>query len=447
MSSRFHRESNCAGPSRRALLRAGLVGMFGLGLDDIFRLQAIAGSPEKAAPAKVKNCILIWLAGGPSHIDTFDPKPDATPDVRGEFKAIDTAVPGLKISEVFPKLAAVMNKTTLLRAVTSPEADHDRAAHHLLTGYRPSPALVYPGMGSVVSKFREAKRGSLPPYVAVPDAPIFSSSGYLTPAYDPFGVLGDPNAASFRVRDLTPPDRLTLDRLRRRREMVRSLDGFAKEISDTPLTASRDQFTDQAYGLLTSTAAQAAFNVSTEPTEVRDRYGRTTIGQTCLLARRLVEAGVSFVTINDRGMGQLGWDTHQQNFPTIKNTLAPPIDQGVSTLINDLDERRLLDSTLILMMGEFGRTPKINPNAGRDHHGRANCALLAGGGLPRGVVLGKTDNKGDSPTESPTTPSDLAAIVFTALGIDPDFRFTAPDGRPIRIVENGKVPSALMAHL
>ena len=323
---------------------------------------------------------MIWLAGGPSHIDTFDPKPDATPDVRGEFKAIDTAVPGLKISEVFPKLAAVMNKTTLLRAVTSPEADHDRAA-------------------------------------------------------------------SFRVRDLTPPDRLTLDRLRRRREMVRSLDGFAKEISDTPLTASRDQFTDQAYGLLTSTAAQAAFNVSTEPTEVRDRYGRTTIGQTCLLARRLVEAGVSFVTINDRGMGQLGWDTHQQNFPTIKNTLAPPIDQGVSTLINDLDERRLLDSTLILMMGEFGRTPKINPNAGRDHHGRANCALLAGGGLPRGVVLGKTDNKGDSPTESPTTPSDLAAIVFTALGIDPDFRFTAPDGRPIRIVENGKVPSALMAHL
>ena len=439
----------CRGPSRRALLRAGLLGAgsFALGLDDLFRLRARA---EKAAggkgkPAKVKSCILVWLAGGPSHVDTFDPKPDAPADVRGEFKTIETAVPGLRISEVFPKLAKVMDRASLVRAVTSPEADHDRAAHHLLTGYRPMPALVYPSYGSVVSKAREATRGALPSYVAVPDAPLFSSSGYLTPAYDPFAVMNDPNSPNFRVRDLTPPDRLTLDRLKRRREMVKSLDGFAHDVSETPLTSSRDQFSAQAYALLTSTAAQAAFNMRNEPDALRDRYGRTTMGQACLLARRLVESGVAFVTINDRGQGQLGWDTHQQNFPTIKNTLAPPLDQGVSTLIADLDERGLLDSTLVIMMGEFGRTPRINSNAGRDHHGRANCALLAGAGIPRGLVLGRTDAKADSPVDHAITPADLAATLYLALGINPEMQFESPDGRPLRLVDNGRPPRELTA--
>jgi hypothetical protein len=212
----------CQGPSRRELLRIGLLSAWGLGLDDLFRLQAQAAGADPAAPAKAKakNCILVWLAGGPSHLDTFDPKPDAPVGVKGEFKPIDTTVPGLKISEVLPRLAKVMDQATLIRSVTSPEADHDRAAHHMLTGYRPSPALVYPSYGSAVAKSRELKRSALPPYVAVPDAPLFSSSGYLTPAYDPFAVNGDPNQTGFRVRNLTPPDRLTLDRLRRRRELV-----------------------------------------------------------------------------------------------------------------------------------------------------------------------------------------------------------------------------------
>ncbi len=255
--------------------------------------------PGRARP-KVKNCILIWLAGGPSHLDTFDPKPNAPADVRGEFKPIATSVPGLQISEVLPNLAKVMNRVTLIRSMTSPESDHGRASHHLLTGYRPSPALEYPGYGSVVAKAREAKRGMLPPYVAVPDAPISGLSGYLTPAYDPFAVSGDPNQAGFRVRNLTPPDRLTLARLMRRRDMVKSLDEFSRDVPATSLTTSRDQFSEQAYSLLTSSAAQAAFRMNEESDSVREKYGRTTFGQSCLLARRLVEAGVSFVTLNDR---------------------------------------------------------------------------------------------------------------------------------------------------
>lgn len=427
----------CRGPSRRALLKVGLLTAWGLGLDDLFRLRAMAAGSSTQSPGKAKSCILIWLAGGPSHLDTFDLKPDAPADVRGEFKPIDTSVAGLRISEVFPKLAKSMDHVTLIRSVTSPEADHDRAAHHLLTGYRPSPALVYPSYGSVVAKWRESAIKDLPAYVAVPDAPLFSSSGYLTPAYDPFAVGGDPNLPGFRVRDLTPPDRLTLERLRRRRAMTKTLDGFAKDVGQTPLTASRDQFAERAYDLLTSSATQNAFKIDSEPAELRDKYGRTPLGQSCLLARRLVEAGVDFVTINDRGPGPLGWDTHQQNFTRIKSTLAPPLDQGLSALVADLAGRGLLDNTLVVMMGEFGRTPKVNPNAGRDHHSRANCAVLAGGGMPRGIVIGKTDARADSPTDRPVTPSDLAATIYTALGIDPAHRYETPDGQPIRLVDQG----------
>ena len=441
--SRTIDQPGCAGPDRRDFLKIGMLGFLGMGLDDWFRLRAAGADPSRSQP-QARNCILIWLAGGPSHIDTLDPKPDAPADVRGEFKPIATTVPGLNISEVYPNLAKIMDRMTLVRSMTSPEADHDRASHHLLTGYRPSPALVYPSHGSAVAKFRGAKRGLLPPYIAIPDGPAFASSGYLTPAYDPFTVSGDPNQQNFRVRNLTPPDRLTLERLLRRRAMVKSLDEFARDVPPTSLTTSRDQFSDQAYSLMTSTAAQTAFRLDDESPSVRDRYGRNTFGQSCLLARRLIEAGVSFVTLNDRGTGPLGWDTHAQNFPTIKNTMAPPLDQGLAALIGDLSDRRLLDNTLVVMMGEFGRTPKINQNAGRDHHGRANSLLLAGAGLPAGLVLGKTDARGDLPTERPITPADLAAVLYLKLGIDPEHKFEAPDGRPIRLVDQAQPPKELL---
>jgi hypothetical protein len=426
----------CRGPSRRDLLRLGVLSALGLGLEDVLRLRA---SGADAPPVRARNCILIWQAGGPSHLDTFDPKPDAPADVRGEFAPIATSVPGVAISEVYPNLARVLDRAVLVRSMTSPEADHDRAAHHLLTGYRPSPALVYPSHGSVVAKVREAEpAGTLPRFVAVPDAPLFASSGYLTPAYDAFSVGGDPNQPGFRVRDLTPPDRLTLERLNRRRSMVHKLDEFARGLSPTPLTRARDEFSEQAYDLLTSNAAQEAFRMDAEDDATRDRFGRTPLGQSCLLARRLVERGVSFVTVNDRGQGALGWDTHQANFATIKDTLAPPIDRGVSALLGDLEARGLLDSTLVVMMGEFGRTPKINPNAGRDHHGRANSLLLAGAGLPGGVVIGRTDETGDAPADRPVTPADLAATIFTLLGIDPNSRLLTPDSQPIRLVDGGE---------
>ena len=285
----------------------------------------------------------------------------------------------------------------------------------------------------------------LPPYVAVPDAPIAGLSGYLSPAYDPFTASGDPNQAGFRVKNLTPPDRLTLARLLRRRDMVKALDDFAQDVPPTTLTTSRDQFSEQAYSLLTSGAAQSAFRIDDEKDAVREKFGRTRLGQSCLLARRLVEAGVSFVTINDHGMGPLGWDTHAQNFTSIKNTLAPPLDKGVAALVEDLGERGLLDDTLVVMMGEFGRTLAINTatSVATTTAGPA-ASLMFGAGIPAGQVLGRTDATGDVPTERPVTPARFLAMMVLPQSSVSTRRHhavrTRPDGRPIRLVD-GRVPA------
>ena len=283
-------------------------------------------------------------------MDTFDPKPGASADVKGEFKPIDTSVPGLSISEVFPNLAKVMNKVTLIRSMTSPESDHDRAAHHLMTGYRPSPALVYPGYGSVVARTRESTRGHA---AAVRRGSRCAALRLERVSHARVRSVRGAQATRIRRASACRTSRLrtglTLERLLRRRDMVKSLDDFAHDVSETPLTTSRDQFSERAYSLLTSSSAQSAFKIQEEPEKVRDKYGRTTAGQACLLARRLVEAGVAFVTVNDRGANQLGWDTHAQNFPTIKNTLAPPIDKGLSRPASKISsERGLLETTLVV---------------------------------------------------------------------------------------------------
>ncbi len=413
--------------TRRTWLGLGLSALVG----PLTGSWATAAAIERKTP---KSCILVWLGGGASHIDTFDPKPDADSGVKGEFGTIDTALAGVRLSEVLPNVARVLDRTVLIRSLTSPEADHDRASHHILTGWRPNPALTYPSLGSVYAKIRGGLAGNLPNHVAIPSKPFFGGSGYLTSACDPLDVAGDPNDPNFRIRDLTPPDKVTFDRMLRRKAMVDRLNEWSKA-GESADTKARSDFDRQTYQLLTSPAAQNAFRIQEESAAIRDRYGRNALGQSMLLARRLIEQGIGYVTVNDRG-GGLSWDTHAQNFPSLKDRLVPPLDQGLAALIEDLDSRGMLDETLVVVCGEFGRTPKINPQAGRDHHGRAASVLLAGCGLKRGIVLGRTDRNADSVVDRPVTPAQLCATVLQVLGIDPETKFRSPDGRPIPLVDH-----------
>jgi len=417
----------------------------GLGLGTLIGTQAsgLAITDQLDGKKHPKSCILIWIGGGASHIDTWDPKPDAESGVKGEFKSIETSLAGVHLSEIMPRMAGVLDKTVLIRSLTSPEADHDRASHHILTGWRPNPALVYPSIGSVYAKTFGGMSGALPNQVGIPTRPLFGGSGYLGSAFDPLDIPGDPSQPNFRVRDLTPPDQMTYDRLKRRRGMVDMLNA-GSQAGESEITRARATFDEQTYSLLTSSATQEAFKIQEELDPTRDQYGRNPLGQSLLLARRLVERGVGYVTINDRS-GGLGWDTHAQNFPSLRDRLMPPLDQGLAALIRDLDARGQLNDALVVVCGEFGRTPKINAQAGRDHHGRASSILMAGGGLKSGMVLGRTDRNGVAPVDRPVTPAELCATVFTLLGIDPESRFQSPDGRPISLVDRASPISEIMA--
>lgn len=417
----------------------------GLGLGTLIGTEAsgLAITDPLDGKKHPKSCILIWLGGGASHIDTWDPKPDAESGVKGEFKSIETSMAGVHLSEIMPRMAGVLDKTVLIRSLTSPEADHDRASHHILTGWRPNPALVYPSIGSVYAKTFGGMSGALPNQVGIPTRPLFGGSGYLGSAFDPLDIPGDPSQPNFRVRDLTPPDQMTYDRLKRRRGMVDMLNA-GSQAGESEITRARATFDEQTYALLTSSATQEAFKIEEESDPTRDQYGRNPLGQSLLLARRLVERGVGYVTINDRS-GGLGWDTHAQNFPSLRDRLMPPLDQGLAALIRDLDARGQLNDTLVVVCGEFGRTPKINAQAGRDHHGRASSILMAGGGLKSGMVLGRTDRNGVAPVDRPVTPAEICATVFTLLGIDPESRFQSPDGRPISLVDRASPISEIMA--
>jgi len=424
----------CDGVLRRDFLQLGMLSALGMSVTDLLRWQALA------APAKRDiSCILIWLDGGPSHLDMFDPKPNAPKEVRGPFGVIPTALPGVRISEHLPLTAKAMGQIALVRSLTHELGNHNTGRHYLMTGHRPTPVVAYPSLGSVLAKETGFKR-QLPPYVIVPRPVEYSQAGYLPGAYGPFSVGGDPSKPDFRVRDLNAPEGVSITAEAQRRDVLRKLDEFSREVEDSPTTKARDAFYEQAYRLLGSPAAKMAFDLNNEPGQLRNRYGRKLIGQGCLLARRLVESGARFVTVVDRG-----WDTHQdiaRNLPDARfrgSGKLPALDRAYSTLLADLRERGLLESTLVVLMGEFGRTPKINNRAGRDHWPRAGFVSFAGGGVKGGQVIGATDAHGEVPADTAVRPEDVAHSMLRLLGVDPNQQYTAPGGRPLKILENGKM--------
>jgi uncharacterized protein (DUF1501 family) len=421
------RGTNCEGIRRRDFLRVGSIGLFGLGLP--LQLQARA-SAETAARGDV-NVILLWLDGGPSHIDMFDPKPDAPVEIRGEFGAIETNVSGIRISDRLPRLAKQADKFSILR-VTSPDASHGTGNHYLLTGWKFTPAITYPAYGSVLARER-GSRNSLPPYAIVGGLGQYTGAGYMGAVYNPFNVGGDPNAKNFSVKDVTPPGTVKMERFERRKGILDAVDRFQRDVETAQRGAQAlDRFYQSAYALVTSPEAKRAFDLSQEADAVRDAYGRNTFGQACLLARRLVEAGTRFVHIQNNG-----WDTHTSNFQSLRDSRLPPVDQGYAALLADLKDRGLLERTIVICMGEFGRTPRVNSSAGRDHWSQSMFVTIGGGPLKTGIVVGESDRNAEYPAERPVKVEDVAVTLYQALGIDPHRYFQSPDGRPIRVADEG----------
>ena len=435
---------NCEGTPRRDFLKLGLGAVAGLGFVDLLRGRARAVEAARAAggasPAKV-NCILLWLDGGPSHFETFDPKPDAPTDVRGEFKPIPTSVPGIHYSEVIPKLASVADKCTAIRSVCHHDPNHGGGNHYMMTG-APTPVPVgcgafvtfHPSFGSVVSWSRGVRNG-MPAYASMPEMSRSGGPNFLGAKHAPFVIDGYPNAQGFKVRDVTLPSEITTGRELSRRQLRQSLDRLARcaDAAAEDPALGFDSHYQQAVGLVSSPQAQEAFDISKEPEAVRAMYGRNDFGQRLLLARRLVEAGVSFVTCYSGG-----WDHHTKIFTSYKGSQLAALDQGLSALIVDLDRRGLLESTLVLCLGEFSRTPKINKDGGRDHWPHAMSILAAGAGVPRGHVIGATDAKGYYASQNVHSPEDFAATLYTKMGIDPTQHLQTGAGRPVQLVAGGK---------
>lgn len=433
------REHAGSGTSRRCFLKVGALA--GLGLGELLRLRdafATAPSARTAEPA-AQSIINVFLPGGMAHQDTFDPKPYAPIEYRGSTETIGTALPGIRFGSRLPQIAKIADRISVIRSFSHGEAAHERGVHNMFTGYRPSPAIVYPSMGSIVAH-EQGPRNDLPAYVCVPNAPnVYAGTGYLSASFAPFSVGSDPARGDFIVRDLDLPAGVDESRFTRRRRLLDAVNEHfrAKEQSDD--LDAMDTFYQRAYDMLSSQSAREAFNLSAEPDAVRDAYGRNQAGQRMLLARRLVEAGVRFVTLSYGG-----WDMHANINDGLNNQL-PPFDQAYATLIRDLDSRGLLGSTLVLVTTEFGRTPKINPDGGRDHWPRVFSVALAGGGVKRGYVHGSSDATAAEVEENPVGPEDLARTVFTQLGIDADKALMAPGNRPVRIVKSGRLLTELIA--
>jgi hypothetical protein len=426
----------CDGIQRRDFLRVGVFGATGLSLAGYLRM-AEAG---QVSAGRATSAIFVNLGGGPSHMDTFDLKPNAPKEYRGEFNPIATNVPGIEISEHLPKLAKCADKYTILRGVSHSLAAHDLGSKYMNTGNRPIPSLEFPGYGSVVSK-ELSGAPDLPPFVAIPNTP--QVPGHLGVEFAPFSTNSTPRAGQpFTVRGITIGRGLSIAEIEKRRHLLNDLDStFRGYEKSSDLVNGLDRFSQRAYDIISSPRSREAFDISKESPAVAKLFDQTPTAQSCLLATRLVESGVRFVSMT---LG--GWDTHQQNFERLKTTLLPQLDAAVSGLFNALYQKGLLESTAVFVTGEFGRTPKINPNAGRDHYPRAMFVLLGGGGMKGGQVIGASDDKAMGPASGDgISPDDVAASFYHALGIDPAKEYRTPSGRPIAIVRYGNPIKELFA--
>ena len=428
----------CDGVNRRDFIQVGALGAAGLPLPDLLRYRAQAAEREARRP---KSVILYWLDGGPTHIETYDPKPAAPAEYRGPMATIDTNVPGVRLSELLVGHARQMDKVSVIRSMHHNNGDHFAAGHWMLTGYHGSSAAnldpQYPSCGSVITKIRGANRPGMPAYVAVPYAatiglrPGYMGGAYLGVAHHPFNAGGDPNRDNYQVPNLNLPGDLTMDRVGNRKQLLGELDRLRRDVDQSGLMDGLDTFNHRAFEMITGTEARAAFDIKKEDPRIRDRYGRNTYGQSALLARRLVEAGVTFVSIHNGG-----WDHHSGIEKAMKSRL-PSMDQSIASLIEDLDQRGMLEDTLIAVMGEFGRTPKVNGGAGRDHWGNVMSVLLGGGGLRGGQVVGASNAKGEFPAQRPIKPADVLATIYRAIGLDLHANFVNRAGRPIPINNAG----------
>jgi uncharacterized protein (DUF1501 family) len=439
----------CDGVSRRSFLQVGLTGLGALGLGDLMKARAAAGTSQKDT-----SLILIWLDGGPSQHDTYDPKPNAPAEYRGLWRHIPTNVPGMDVTEMFPLHAKVADKFSLIRSMHHDTGDHFTGGHWMLTGRGEvsgaNTPQRYPFFGSIVTKQTGPRQPGMPAHVAVPYAssigirPGYFGGSYLGVDHNPFETEGDPNSDNFQVTNLSSVGGLTLDRLGDRRGLIDHFDRLKRDADQSGAIEAMNRFDQQAFDLVTGSAARKAFDISSESSETRDRYGRNSWGQSVLLARRLAEAGSTIITCHFGG-----WDSHWNHQQTMESHL-PKVDMAVSSLLTDLAERGTLEKTMVIVCGEFGRTPRMNDGGnggapmsqgtpGRDHWGNVLSVLVAGGGLKGGVVVGESDKLGENPAERPLRPGDLHHTIFHVLGVDPTVNFLNHSGRPIVSVDHGEI--------
>lgn len=425
--------------SRRDFLQVGMVGALGLTLGDVLRMEA-RGAPKfyQTREGPAKSVIQIVLGGGMAAQESWDPKPDAPIEYRGPMGVCKTKIPGVVFGEMMSNCAAIADKMTIIRSMQGKEADHNRASYTLYTGYRMSPAIKHPSMGAVVSH-EFGPKNDLPAYMAVPSANALGGTGYLSPQYGAFSMGGDPSRSDFKVRNMTLPDSVDDGRFTRRRKMREAVEDHFRSLETNPSAIdAMDEFYTRAYTMISSPNAREAFDLHSEPKEMKEKYGMNKTGMQVLLARRLVEAGVRFITIT---VG--GWD-HHNRIKDAFNKNMPPLDQAFAALINDLEDRGLLDSTLVFMSGEFGRTPKINKQAGRDHYAKVWSMAMAGGGIAKGAIYGSSDATSIEVERDPVTMPDALTTVYKQMGITADKELMSPGARPIEIIKGGTFVDGLV---